>query len=203
LAAPQALSASQTAAQTTTGGTTTTAGGTTTGAGLPTPSTWWWQLNSSAYNAILKQTTGLAYQSNGLASFAMSIAQQLTTGPGGSTAGAQGAWFPTPQFAHLGLGNLGGGAGSVSAAAGHAGRVGLLSVPPSWAGTPVSQVTPQLAAVEDIEAAPVHTVAATGAPGNALLRGMPPGTLGRRSAGAFTHKYGFRYSVLTRPPSAG
>ncbi|WP_414738912.1 PPE family protein, SVP subgroup, partial [Mycobacterium nebraskense] len=41
-------------------------------------------------------------------------------------------------------------------------------------------------------------------PGNALLRGMPTGAIGRRTAAAgYSHKYGFRYSVLTRPPSAG
>ncbi|MDT5257264.1 MAG: hypothetical protein QOD10_2344, partial [Mycobacterium sp.] len=39
---------------------------------------------------------------------------------------------------------------------------------------------------------------------NALLRGMPMGAVGRRTAGyGYTNKYGFRYSVLTRPPSAG
>nr|WP_264055687.1 hypothetical protein [Mycobacterium nebraskense] len=39
---------------------------------------------------------------------------------------------------------------------------------------------------------------------NALLRGMPTGAIGRRTAAAgYSHKYGFRYSVLTRPPSAG
>jgi hypothetical protein len=34
---------------------------------------------------------------------------------------------------------------------------------------------------------------------------MPVGAMGRRGAAAagYTNKYGFRYSVLTRPPSAG
>ncbi|WP_419866345.1 PPE family protein, SVP subgroup, partial [Mycobacterium scrofulaceum] len=38
-----------------------------------------------------------------------------------------------------------------------------------------------------------------------LLRGMPTGVMGRRAGAAagYSHKYGFRYSVLTRPPSAG
>jgi hypothetical protein len=36
------------------------------------------------------------------------------------------------------------------------------------------------------------------------LRGFPMGGVGRRTAGyGYTNKYGFRYSVLTRPPSAG
>jgi hypothetical protein len=150
--------------------------------------------------------TGLGYFSNGLAQFSSSIAQQLTFGPGGTTAGASGAWYPTPQFANLGLGNLGGGVGhvgAVSAGAGQAARVGMLSVPQHWA-TLTSAVSP--AAVSE-EATAVQAVGATGAPGspaNGLLRGMPAGGMGRRGAAAgYVNKYGFRYSVLTRPPSAG
>jgi hypothetical protein len=154
----------------------------------------------------MKNTVGLAYFSNGMAQFSSSIAQQLTFGPGGSTAGAGGAWFPTPQFASLGLGNLGGGAGHLSgviAGAGQAGRIGMLSVPQHWA-TLTSAVSP--ASVSETEATPVQAAATgtTGGPANGLLRGMPGGALGRRGAAAgYVNKYGFRYSVLTRPPSAG
>ncbi|WP_197512658.1 PPE family protein, partial [Mycobacterium sp. 852002-10029_SCH5224772] len=160
--------------------------------------------SSSDYAAIMKNTVGLAYFSNGMAQFSSSIAQQLTFGPGGSTAGAGGAWYPTPQFASLGLGNLGGGAvghvGAVTAGAGQAARIGTLSVPQHWA-TLTSAVSP--ATVSEMEATPVQAAAATGTtggPANGLLRGMPAGALGRRGATAgYTHKYGFRYSVLTRP----
>ncbi|AFC43966.1 MULTISPECIES: PPE family protein [Mycobacterium] len=156
-------------------------------------------------DTIFKRTTGLAYFSNGMGQFASSIAQQLTFGPGGSTAGAGGAWFPTPQFANLGLGNLGGGAGhlsGVTASAGQAARIGTLSVPQHWA-TLTSAVNP--ATVPDLEATPVQAAATgTTGPANGLLRGMPAGALGRRGAAAgYVNKYGFRYSVLTRPPSAG
>ena len=175
--------------------------------GLPTPTNNYAGLTSSIYGAILKQTTGLGYFSNGMASFSSSIAQQLTFGPGGSTAGASGAWFPTPQFASLGLGNLGGGVGhvgAVSAGAGQAARVGMLSVPQHWANL-TSAVSP--ASVSEMEEAPIRAAGAAGAPGvpaNGLLRGMPVGGMGRRGAAAgYVHKYGFRYSVLTRPPSAG
>jgi PPE-repeat protein len=172
--------------------------------GLPTPTNNWLGLTPSLYDTILKRTTGLAYFSNGMASFCTSIAQQLTFGPGGSTAGAGGAWFPTPQFASLGLGNLGGvgQVSAVSAGVGQAGRVGMLSVPQHWA-TLTSAVTPT---ASDIEAATVQAAAATGTngPANGLLRGMPAGGLGRRGATAgYVNKYGFRYSVLSRPPSAG
>ncbi|OBF67994.1 hypothetical protein A5753_02945 [Mycobacterium sp. 852002-51971_SCH5477799-a] len=174
--------------------------------GLPTPTNNYLGLVSSNYDTILKRMTGLGYFSNGLASFSSSIAQQLTFGPGGSTAGASGAWFPTPQFASLGLGNLGSGVGhvgAVSAGAGQAARVGMLSVPQHWA-TLTSAVSP---AAVSAEATPVEAVGATGtsgSPANGLLRGMPMGGMGRRGAAAgYVNKYGFRYSVLTRPPSAG
>ncbi|WP_082984191.1 PPE family protein [Mycobacterium sp. 1465703.0] len=153
-------------------------------------------LTSSNYSTILKQTTGLAYFSNGLASFGMSIGQQLTTGPGGTTAGASGAWFPTPQFAHLGLGNLGGQA--VSAHFASATKVGGLSVPSSW-GTGSGAF--------DEAAGPAGAVSyAAGQHGepNAVLSGMPTGgRAARRAADGFTNKYGFKRRVLARPPSAG
>jgi hypothetical protein len=91
----------------------------------------------------------------------------------------------------------GGGDGAVLASAGEGGRIGGLSVPASWT-TPTSQAA-TLAAMEET---PAHAGATGGS--NALLRGMPMGGTGRRTAGyGYTNKYGFRYSVLTRPPSAG
>ncbi|OSC19117.1 hypothetical protein B8W69_29310 [Mycobacterium vulneris] len=190
----------------------TTSSGTTLQNLIPSPTNWW-GLNSSNYSVMLKQTSSVAYLSTGLTNFGWSIAQQLTYGPGGETAGAGGAWFPTPQFATLGLGNLGGGPAAVShisgagisAASGQATQVGALSVPEQWA-TLTSATSP--ATVAEVEDAPVQAIGATGvqpggAPGNALLRGMPPGASARRAGAGYVHKYGFRYSVLTRPPSAG
>ncbi|MCV7243106.1 PPE family protein [Mycobacterium mantenii] len=172
--------------------------------GLPTPTNNYLGLNPSFYTVLLKQTTGLGYFSNGITSFWSSIAQQLISGPGGSTAGAGGAWYPTPQFASLGLGNLGGvgHVSAVTAGAGQAARVGMLSVPQHWA-TLTSAVSP---ATLSEEATPIQAAATGGAnsPANGLLRGMPVGSVGRRGAAAgYVNKYGFRYSVLTRPPSAG
>ena len=174
---------------------------------LPSPSTWWWQLGPGDYTAVIKQTLQ-AYFGVGIGNFGWSIGQQLTFGPGGATAGAGGAWFPTPQFAQLGLGNLGGLGGAshvsaISAGAGQATRVGMLSVPQQWANaTLASAVNPAVEA--EAGATPVPAATATAQPGNALLRGMPVGAVGRGRAGAgYVNKYGFRYSVLTRPPSAG
>ncbi|OBB97454.1 PPE family protein [Mycobacterium sp. 852002-30065_SCH5024008] len=171
--------------------------------GLPTPTNNYLGLNPTLYTVILKQTSGLAYFSNGIPAFWSQLAQQLVSGPGGTTAGAGGAWFPTPQFAQLGLGNLGSlSSNVVSAGAGQATQVGALSVPQQWA-TLTSAVSPANAA--EAEALPVQTAGAASPPGNALLRGMPTGVMGRRAGAAagYSHKYGFRYSVLTRPPSAG
>ncbi|OBG71479.1 hypothetical protein A5701_27105 [Mycobacterium sp. E3305] len=170
--------------------------------GLPTPTNNYLGLNPTLYTVILKQTSGLAYFSNGIPAFWSQLAQQLVSGPGGTTAGAGGAWFPTPQFAQLGLGNLGSlSSNVVSAGAGQATQVGGLSVPQQWA-TLTSAVSPANA---EAEALPVQAGAAGNPPANALLRGMPTGVMGRRAGAAagYSHKYGFRYSVLTRPPSAG
>jgi PPE-repeat protein len=153
---------------------------------------------------ILKQTLQ-AYFGIGLANFGWSIGQQTTRGLG-TTVGAAGGWYPTPQFAGLHLGGAygvnavsgGGGNGALLASAGNAGKVGALSVPANWT-TPTSEATTTLAAMEET---PANAGAAGGT--NALLRGMPMGAVGRRTAGyGYTNKYGFRYSVLTRPPSAG
>jgi PPE-repeat protein len=175
--------------------------------GLPTPTNNWLGLVPANYTTVLKQTLQ-AYFGVGLASFGSQIAQQLTFGSG-TTAGAQGAWYPTPQFAGLHLGSLGGlggagglgapTAGAVSAGAGQAGKVGMLSVPANWAN-PTAETTLASAVGEETPA----PAGGAGLPGNAMLRGMPTGALGRRTAGyGYTNKYGFRYSVLTRPPSAG
>jgi PPE-repeat protein len=166
---------------------------------------WSVEVPSNWANPILKQTLQ-AYFGVGIGSFGYQIGQQTFRGLG-TTAGA-GAWYPTPQFAGLhglgGLGGLGGvggahTAGAVEASAGQAGRIGMLSVPANWAN-PASQATLVSAVAKDT---PVGA-GAQGGPGNALLRGFPAGAVGRRSAGyGYTNKYGFRYSVLTRPPSAG
>ncbi|MDD4866058.1 MAG: PPE family protein [Mycobacterium sp.] len=124
--------------------------------------------------------------------------QALTSGPGGTTAGVGGAWYPTPQFAQLGLGAHT--TSAVSASTGQAGRVGALSVPSEWT-TPTTQLASAVTAAE--EGTPAH-VGSAGVPGNALLRGMPLGGAGRRAAASgYVNKYGFRYSVLARSPSAG
>ena len=150
-------------------------------------------LSSANLGTILKQTLQ-AYFGVGIGNFGWSIGQQSTFGTG-ATAGAGGAWYPTPQFA--GLGGLGG--TPVSAGVGQAGTIGRLSVPASWAGS-----TPPGAAAEE----PVTLASSIrgGIPptSNALLNGMPMGrgVAGQRGSG-YVVRYGFRHAVMPRPPSAG
>jgi PPE-repeat protein len=163
---------------------------------LPTPTNTW-GLTPADYTAVIKQTLQ-AYFGVGLVQFFASIAQQLTFGQG-TTAGAGGAWYPTPQFAGLGsgLGSLGG--TSVSAGIGQAGSIGPLSVPPGWAAS-TAGANPTTSAAASLSA--VSAAEESREPGG-LLRGIPLSGATRRSATGFVHKYGFRYPVVPRPPSAG
>jgi PPE-repeat protein len=151
-------------------------------------------LNTTTLTAVLKQTLQ-AYFGVGLGQFSASIAQQTTFGTG-TTAGAGGAWYPTPQFAGLGLGNAG---APVSAGIGQASTLGRLSVPPGWPGaTPTAMEEAQLAS----------TFRPIAPSSNAMLNGVPmangASALGGRGRGAgYVVKYGFRHSVMPRPPSAG
>jgi PPE-repeat protein len=171
------------------------------------PDNWWIvqqfaNLSVANRTALSRTTVGLAYFSSGIMSFFGSIAQQTVFGPGGATAGAQGAWYATPQFAGLHLGGLTGvgspGAGGVSANLASASKVGGLSVPQTWAGSP--------GAVEEsaTQAISVDYVPGSHGDTNGLLRGVPMGTGGRRAGSAWPpREYGFKRSVLARPPSAG
>ncbi|MDM4143263.1 MULTISPECIES: PPE family protein [Mycobacterium] len=165
---------------------------------IPGPNNWWGFVPNDykiIFHDLLQE-----YNSYGTGYQAYQMAQQLVFGTG-TTAGS-GAWYPTPQFANLGFGSLGGfggvGHAGLTASVGQAGKVGMLSVPQSWA-TPVSQGSPALSATETTS---IHT-ASNAATSNGLLRGIPNAATGRRNGTDAVNKYGFRRSVLTRPPSAG
>jgi PPE-repeat protein len=186
--------------------------------GLPTPANNWLGLTPAAYTAIIKQTLQ-AYFGVGVGSFGFQMGQQLTFGLG-TTAGGSGAWYATPQYAGLHLGALGGlganTAGSVSANLGSSAQVGGLSVPAGWASssggleasaTRAVEVNALAAARPDAFGGAAGAGGAGGAGENGLLRGMPMAGAGAGRRGAvataFTNKYGFKRSVLVRPPSAG
>ena len=165
---------------------------------LPTPENNWAGLYPGMYTAI--RQTLQAYFGVGLGNFGWSIAQQLQPGLG-TTAGSGGAWYPTPQFAALGAGgwNYHGGAG-LSASIASSTKIGGLSVPASWAGAP--------GAAEQAVTSITGTHSSPGEPGhgnamNAALRGFPSGARGGQRTGNLGVRYGLRYTVLTRPPSAG
>ncbi len=192
------LAASTTATQTTAVPVATT--GTTTGATTGTGETLGTFLGSGGYfgtgltsaNLVtLIRNEQLAYFSSGMSNSFFSVAQQTTFGPGGTTAGAGGAWYPTPQFAGLG------GGGPVSAGIGQASTLGRLTVPAGWPGA-----TPSAMEAEGpVLANSVRPIAPTS---NAMLNGVPIGSnLAGRRGGGFVVRYGFRHAVMPRPPSAG
>jgi PPE-repeat protein len=170
--------------------------------GLPTPTSPWWGVSSSSYSAILKQTLQ-AYFGVGIANFGWSIGQQAFNGPLGSTAGAGGAFFPTPQFAALGASGWSFHPASLSTASlSSATKIGGLSVPQSWANATGAE---EQAATKLVSTNLVGTPEGANAAGtNAAMRGVPlVGGRGAQRAGSMGVRYGFRYNVLTRPPSAG
>jgi PPE-repeat protein len=197
----QAVSSSSTTANTTASTTSTSTTSTT--------STPWWSswltiptptnpmgLSPSFYTTLRQSLQ--AYFGVGLGAFGYSIQQQLTRGLG-TTAGGSGAWYPTPQFAGLFLGASHGGGAAATAHLSAATKIGGLSVPSNWG------ITPAEAAIEEpaLKATTVNYLAAEAPASNGILQGMPMTGGARRGATGFTHKYGFKHSVLTRPPSAG
>jgi PPE-repeat protein len=96
---------------------------------------------------------------------------------------------------------LGGGAAAAHpvAAIGSAASIGgKLSVPVSWNAPAVPAAFGHAIPVSSISAAPE----AAGGPGN-LLGGMPLAGMGSSAHGAAGPKYGFRPTVMARPPFAG
>jgi PPE-repeat protein len=91
--------------------------------------------------------------------------------------------------------NAGANAGGVAAGVGRALPLGALSVPPSWA--PVSAVTnPGVAALN-------AAVVPAGAQGMNALPMAPLGQLGGTRYGRILPTYGFKPSVMAKPPAAG
>lgn len=173
----------------------------------------WWivrqfaDLSVANRTALSRATVGIGSSSAGIMSFFGSIAQQSTIGYG-STAGAGGAWYATPEFVGLGLRGVAGDAlssastasavSTVSAESMSAAKIGGLSVPASWESSP--GVLEESAA----QAIAADYVAGSHPGPNGLLRGVSPGSAGRRLGGAWPpREYGFKHSVIARPPSAG
>ncbi|WP_077092038.1 PPE family protein [Mycobacterium colombiense] len=151
----------------------------------------------SPFASLFYNTEGLPYFSTGMANTFTQISKTVGLIGGAPAAAAK----ALPGLGGLG-GMLGGGAAAAHpvAALGSAASVGgKLSVPVAWSGA--SGAAPALGhaiPVSSISAAPE----AAGGPGN-LLGGMPLAGAGAAGHGVAGPKYGFRPTVMARPPFAG
>jgi PPE-repeat protein len=150
----------------------------------------------SPFASLFYNTEGLPYFSVGMGNFGVQIAKSM---------GWLGGAAPAAAKALPGLGGLGGMLGGGAAAAhpvaaiGNAASLGgKLSVPVSWNAPALPSALGHAIPVSTISAAPE----AAGGPGN-LLGGMPLAGMGAAGHGAAGPKYGFRPTVMARPPFAG
>ncbi|OSC18416.1 hypothetical protein B8W69_29440, partial [Mycobacterium vulneris] len=148
------------------------------------------------FSGLFYNTEGLPYFSVGMGNFGVQMAKTL---------GLLGGAAPAAAKALPGLGGLGGVLGGGAAAAhpvaalGSAASIGgKLSVPVAWSGAPTAPALGHAIPVSSISAAPE----AAGGPGN-LLGGMPLAGTSAAGHGVAGPKYGFRPTVMARPPFAG
>jgi PPE-repeat protein len=153
----------------------------------------------SPYAGFLYNTEGLPYFSIGMGNNFVQMAKTLGVLGGAPAAAAASA--ATGGLGGLG-GMLGGGAAAaaptgVAASIGGAGAVGKLAVPPSWiGGAPLAAPHAPLP-ISSVSAAP------EGGSGN-LLGGMPLAGAGAgHMGGGASPRYGFKPTVMSRPPFAG
>jgi PPE-repeat protein len=150
----------------------------------------------SPFAGIAYNVEGLPYFSVGMGNSGVQIAK--STGALGGAAASAAAAAPK-GLAGLG-GMLGGGhaAPAVAAGLGNAGSVGRLSVPAVWSGA--------APAISHAGAVPVSAISAApeAAGSGNLLGGMPlAGMGGSQGFGASGPRYGFKPTVMARPPFAG
>ncbi len=159
--------------------------------------------NYSPYASLFYNTEGLPYFSVGMGNFGVQIAKSA-----GMLGGAAPAAAAPPALG--GLGGLGGalggggaagagaGAHAVSAITGGAESVGKLAVPASWVGGAAQAAPHGVQLVSSVSAAPE---AAAGS-GN-LMGGMPLAGTRAGFGNGLGPRYGFKPTVMPRPPSAG
>jgi PPE-repeat protein len=155
---------------------------------------------SSPVNALTTMSSLGANSINGT-----SLASWVNMAPKPAAAAAAGAAKAAEGLPNIvnnmppisGLGGLGGG-GSVAASVGNAASLGRLSVPPGWAGAAPSVTAPAATPL------PAAGAAESGGTGS-MLGGVPLAGAGGRgsNAGMGAPRYGFRLSVMARPPAAG
>ncbi|OBG36064.1 PPE family protein [Mycobacterium sp. E3198] len=146
------------------------------------------------FSSFFYNTEGLPYFSVGMGNFGIQMAKTL-----GAITGPAAAAAAVPKGLP-GLGGLlGGGVGGAAAHLGSATSIGKLSVPVSWTGaTAPTAAAAHAIPVSSISAAPE----AAGGPGN-LLGGMPLAGAGAGGSSGAGPRYGFRPTVMARPPLGG
>ncbi|BBZ52596.1 PPE family protein [Mycobacterium heidelbergense] len=146
------------------------------------------------FSSFFYNTEGLPYFSVGMGNFGIQMAKTV-----GALGGAAAPAVAAVPKGLPGLGGLLGGGAGAAAHLGSATSIGKLSVPVAWSGA-ASAVAPHATAipVSSISAAPE----AAGGPGN-LLGGMPLAGMGSGTAGGAGPRYGFRPTVMARPPLGG
>jgi PPE-repeat protein len=149
------------------------------------------------YTSFFYNTEGLPYFSVGMGNFGVQISKTL--GWIGGAAAPEAAAVPKclPGLGGL-LGGGGGAAAHASAAVGSAASVGKLSVPATWAAA----APPANHAGTEWVSAIRPTAEVAGGPGN-LLGGMPLAGMGSGTAAGAGPRYGFRPTVMARPPLGG
>jgi PPE-repeat protein len=145
----------------------------------------------SPYASFFYNTEGLPYFSIGMGNSFVQIAKSV-----GAIAAPAAAAAAVPKGLP-GLGGLLGGGVGAAAHLGSATSIGKLSVPISWTGAPAA-VPHAAIPVSSISAAPE----AAGGPGN-LLGGMPLAGAGSGAASGAGPRYGFKPTVMARPPLGG
>lgn len=149
----------------------------------------------SPYASFFYNTEGLPYFSVGMGNFGVQISKTLGW-IGGAAAPAAAA---VPKGLP-GLGGLLGGGAGAAAHLGSATSIGKLSVPATWAGS--IQAAPHVASAVPVSSISAAPEAAAGGPGN-LLGGMPLAGAGAGGSSGAGPRYGFRPTVMARPPLGG
>lgn len=155
------------------------------------------------YASPAQNSLAMMYRVTGMSTHFLSLSKALG---GASKAAGDGA---KAAAGAAGLGGLGGimgglsGAGGapVAAGLGTAAPVGGLSVPPAWGGaTGAATMAP---GASPLPMSRIVATPETAAGGGNLMGGMPLAGAGAGGAGGSGPKYGFRPTVMARPPFAG
>ena len=152
----------------------------------------------SNYAAFFYNTEGLPYFSVGMGNFGTQISKTVGWLGGAPAAAAAAVPKGLPGLGGMLGGGAAGAAAHATGALGSAGSIGKLSVPVSWSGAAPAAAVPHAVPVSSISAAPE----AAGGPGN-LLGGMPLAGAGAGGSSGAGPRYGFRPTVMARPPLGG